>query len=236
MSDTTVAELDLIIRLLTETRDALVAQPPVPGGHYAAAFPAVMETTGMDGGPRGMTLDGMAMSPAQTWTPAPGKAGPASIYPNPALTPGVPNPQVTQDTIAQTIGVVGWTATIRPPVSTTSVIKAHIMARDNLPGPASLYELDHFISLELGGHPSDLENLWCQKYTAEISDGGAHQKDAVETFLKNQIVSGALTLAEAQARITEDWYGVYLSMRRLGLMPMMVAYDPDGSSDPDDNA
>lgn len=166
---------------------------------------------------------------------APAKVGPADIYPNPALTPGVTNPQVTQDTIAQTIGTVGWTATIRPPVSTTSIIKAHIMQRDNLPGPASLYELDHFISLELGGHPSDLGNLWCQKYSASVPDGGAHQKDQVENWLKTQVVTGAMTLTKAQEIITTDWYDCYKHLHTMGLLPMMVEFDPSGSSDEDDD-
>lgn len=164
------------------------------------------------------------------------KAGPASIYPNPALTPGATNPQVTQETIKTTIAISGWTATIRPPVSTTSVLKAHIMARDGLTGDPAQWELDHLISLELGGHPSDLKNLWCQPYSVGIPpEMGAHEKDRVENYLKQQVVSGALTLAEAQQMITDDWYAVYLSIKRLGLLPAMIVFDPDGSSDPDDD-
>jgi hypothetical protein len=193
-----------------------------------------METTGMDGGPHGMTLDGMAMPPVQTWTPAPGKAGPAWCYPNPTNTPGVPNPNITQDNIATTLAVPGFTATIRPPVSATRIIKAHIMARDGLTGDPSQWELDHFISLELAGSPLEIGNLWCQPYAP--AGTGAHEKDAVENFLHRQIISGALTIAQAQKLITDDWFAVHLSMQKMGLMPMMVAYDPDGSSDPDDNA
>lgn len=162
------------------------------------------------------------------------RAGPDSIYPDPKLTPGVINPLVTQDTIAQTIGTPGWTASIRPAASVTSVIKAHIMARDNLPDPASLYELDHFISLELGGHPSDLANLWCQRYmTPECALGGAHEKDHVENFLRIQVISGAMTLADAQRAITDDWYAVYLHIKKYGLIAAMIQYDPSGDADDD---
>jgi PBP1b-binding outer membrane lipoprotein LpoB len=44
------------------------------------------------------------------------KAGPDDLYPNPDITPGATNPDVTQGTIHQTICVKNWTATVRPPV------------------------------------------------------------------------------------------------------------------------
>src|SRR2546425_9696947 len=45
--------------------------------------------------------------------PAP-RVGPSYLYPDPAITPGVPNPHVTQANIQQTICVRHRTATIRP--------------------------------------------------------------------------------------------------------------------------
>lgn len=47
----------------------------------------------------------------------------ARDLPDPTRTPGVANPDVTQDNIKQTICVSGWTKTIRPPSSYTSKLK-----------------------------------------------------------------------------------------------------------------
>src|SRR6266508_664195 len=43
--------------------------------------------------------------------------------PDPSCTPGITNPDVSQDTIDQTICVSGWTATVRPPTSYTNPLK-----------------------------------------------------------------------------------------------------------------
>jgi hypothetical protein len=69
-----------------------------------------------------------------------------------------------------------------------------------------LYEIDHLISLELGGADEE-ENLWPQPY---YQHPGAHEKDAVENYLHKQICSGKLEPAEAQRAIATDWYQVYL--------------------------
>src|SRR2546425_11697750 len=68
---------------------------------------------------------------------------------------------VTQANIQQTICVRGWTGTIRPPKSYTDNLKTRQLqaARYTDKTPAH-YEEDHFISLELGGHPRDPKNLW----------------------------------------------------------------------------
>jgi hypothetical protein len=241
------AQLDRIEAMVREIRDALVAQAPVPpGGHYAAAFPAVMETTGMDGGPRGMTLDGMAMgasepkpepSPlmAMLSAPLPGKAGPDSLYPDPTECPGALNDAVTQDTIMQTIGVVGWTATIRPSAAEMGAMKAAYCKAHGIPDPTK-GEWDHFVSLELGGAPRDPKNLWWQRYEDATHDIGAHCKDRVENALKRQIVAGQITLAEGQRLIQTDWYAVYLKLNKLGMLPMLMTFDPSGDADEDDNA
>jgi len=72
-----------------------------------------------------------------------------------ARTPGVLNPDVTQASIRSTICTHGWTATIRPPVDYTNALKRTQMRAYGETGPASAYQEDHLISLELGawGHP-----------------------------------------------------------------------------------
>ena len=76
---------------------------------------------------------------------------------------------------------------------------------------APLYEIDHLISLELGG-ADEVDNLWPQPY---YQHPGAHEKDAVENWLHKQVCSGEMELQEAQREIATDWYAVYIEMRKL---------------------
>jgi hypothetical protein len=111
-----------------------------------------------------------------------------------ARTPGVLNPDVTQETIGTTICVHGWTRTIRPSTGYTSPLKLAQMAAYGLTGASSGYQEDHLISLELGGHPTDPRNLWPQPYPR------AGEVDRIENELNDAVCSGELTLAEAQRR------------------------------------
>lgn len=117
-------------------------------------------------------------------------------------TPGVANPQVTQANIATTICKSGWTATIRPPVSYTNKLKAQQMLVYGEPAPASLYEEDHELSLELGGDPQDPKNLFPQPYAGS---NGARTKDAEENSLHRAVCGGGMKLADAQAKLLRDW-------------------------------
>lgn len=105
--------------------------------------------------------------------------------PNKTRTPGVTNPDVTQESIHQTICVSGWTATIRPPSSyTTKLKKQQIEEYKYKEKRLAEYEEDHLISLQLGGHPRDPKNLWPQPYRIKC---GARVKDVVETKLKRLV-------------------------------------------------
>lgn len=119
-----------------------------------------------------------------------------------ACTPGVTNPNVTQDNIHSTICVSGWTKTIRPPTAFTNTLKSSQMASWHLPGVPRDFEEDHLIALEIGGAPQDAHNLWPQSWTAHPD---AHDKDAEENTLHREVCSGQLTLAAAQAKILADW-------------------------------
>lgn len=120
--------------------------------------------------------------------------------------PGATNPAVTQTNIHQTICVSGWTKTIRPPASYTDRLKEQQMTALGLTGAPSDYEEDHLISLEIGGNPTDPNNLWPQRWHG---DWNAHQKDAIETKLKRLVCAGTITLAEAQREIATDWVAAY---------------------------
>lgn len=123
------------------------------------------------------------------------------------LSPGVSNPAVNQENIHSTICVVGWTETIRPPVSYTNRVKvAQIKAR-NLPDKnLADYEEDHVENLGLGGHPTDIGNLQPQLYAGIC---GARKKDVIETKLNRLVCSGKITLVEAQKEISQNWVAAY---------------------------
>jgi hypothetical protein len=84
-------------------------------------------------------------------------AGNGSLLPD--HTPGVANPEVTQQNIHQTICMAGWTKTIRPSSGFTTKLKILQMRDLGLPGKPSNHEEDHFRPLELGGAPHDPDNL-----------------------------------------------------------------------------
>ena len=111
-----------------------------------------------------------------------------------ALTPGVLNPAVTQATIRSTICRLGWTRTVRPPVSYTNALKTRGLMQYRLRGPPSAFQEDHLISLELGGNPTDPRNLWPEPYPR------AAAVDQIENELNHRVCTGSLTLAEAQRR------------------------------------
>lgn len=180
-----------------------------------------------------------ATQPASTQPSTPpvsgARVGPTDLYPDPTLTPGATNPDITQATIADTICNHNWsTKSIRPPASYTTKLKLQQMPQyaDSVPQPLddlmnpdtgkldtslcvkhsvnrACYEEDHLISLELGGNPTDPNNLWPEPY-APIP--GARQKDKVENYLHKQVCSGAMTLQAAQQTIVRDWYAVYLQI------------------------
>jgi len=120
------------------------------------------------------------------------KASGRAVLASATLTPGSLNPAVTQATIHSTICVRGWTATVRPPSSYTSALKARQMPTYGEAGPSSAYQEDHLISLELGGNPTDPRNLWPEPYPR------ASDVDKIENALNAKVCSGELTLTQAQ--------------------------------------
>lgn len=83
----------------------------------------------------------------------------------------------------------------------------HCLKRlDGTTGSIHGYELDHLIPLELGGCPKCEANLWPEPRNVFP---GASERDEVESYLHDQVCSGAMPLAEAQQEIASDWYSVY---------------------------
>lgn len=77
------------------------------------------------------------------------------------------------------------------------------------PGERAGWEVDHLISIELGGS-NDLANLW-----PEPADPapGYRQKDLIENELHRQVCAGTTTLSDAQHLIATDWLSVWNLMQ-----------------------
>lgn len=135
--------------------------------------------------------------------------------PDPVCTPGATNPDVNQSNIGSTICKSGWTATIRPPVSITGPLKQSLMTKYHTVDPSSRVELDHLISLELGGAPSDIRNLWPEPPDPNSNGTGVNNnKDPVENAARRAVCDGRITLRQAQESISKDWvdFGVQLGV------------------------
>ncbi len=171
------------------------------------------------------------------------RQGPPELYPDPSRTPGVTNPDITQDNIADNICNKNWsTKSIRPPVSYTNPLKNEQMTEygDSVSdvdaacplhsNNAKCYEEDHLIALEDGGNPRDPKNLWPEPYDTQVNGEtiGAHQKDIVEAFVHDEIcfavpdskrnskipVHRSITLQRGQEILATDWYACYLSIQK----------------------
>jgi hypothetical protein len=128
----------------------------------------------------------------------PAIAGDLPIRPDPKLTPGV-----VLITDAATICQPGYSKTVR---HTSGKLKASIYREYGLDRTGSHFEIDHLISLELGG--ADVaENLWPQSY--DTLPWNAHVKDKLEDRLHALVCSGKLRLEQAQREIATDWIAAY---------------------------
>src|SRR5215213_106124 len=108
------------------------------------------------------------------------------------LTPGVANPDVTQENLADTVCKHGWTSTVRPPTDYTNALKTEQMEAYHRSGTLSDYQEDRLISLELGGHLTDPRNLW-----PEPIERAVEVDDSVENALNEKMCAGEITLREA---------------------------------------
>ena len=129
---------------------------------------------------------------------------PGGTLPDPVCTPGATDPHVTQTTLDTTIcRSGGYTSTVRPPVSVTSTEKRSALRAYNDTAPINTYELDHLVSLELGGSPNSPHNLWPQP------GASPNPKDKLETALHNLVCTHRMPLADAQTAIATDWITTY---------------------------
>lgn len=125
--------------------------------------------------------------------------GESPVVPDPKMTPGD-----ALDVTKEDICTPGYSKKVR---NVSQAIKEQayreygITSRE--PGE---YEVDHLISLELGGSNS-VKNLWPESFRTE--PWNAHVKDRLENKLHEMICSGEIDIKVAQREIATDWIGAY---------------------------
>ena len=84
-------------------------------------------------------------------------------------------------------------------------LKSAVYSRYDVKWVPYQHEVDHLISLELGGS-NDIRNLWPEPYAGRW---GARTKDVLENALHELVCSGQLSLRSAQHQEATDWVGAY---------------------------
>jgi len=113
-----------------------------------------------------------------------------------ACTPGA----IFTDATVQQICTSGYSASVR---NVPIAVKDQVYANYNISSHFSgQYEVDHLISLELGGS-NDIANLWPELASPRP---GFHEKDTVENYLHSQVCDGKMSLQKAQELIASDWH------------------------------
>jgi hypothetical protein len=127
------------------------------------------------------------------------------VRPDPILTPGAVR-TTSRDDICST-----KTGTIR---NVSGSLKLQVYRRYGMSGPKAAfpgtdllppYEVDHLVSLELGGS-NDITNLWPEAFNQSL---GAHEKDRLEQRLHRMICAERISVEEAQHAIATDWVAAY---------------------------
>lgn len=123
--------------------------------------------------------------------------------PDSACTPGAADKNLTKDLICSSSFS---TKSIRNvPVSEKNEVYSEYGILSHRPGQ---YEVDHLISLELGGS-NEIANLWPE---AAEPRPGFHEKDKVENYLHKQVCNGFISLEEAQYIIATNWLEIFKTL------------------------
>jgi hypothetical protein len=128
--------------------------------------------------------------------------------PDPACTPGAINPSLTVDVLRdphfRTACLRNKATSKREKAETYGWYAISHPAHNQ--GKTQTCELDHLVSLELGGADT-LDNIWpqCGPEGVGLRDRYFKQKDIVENFLAYVVKTGQMDLGTAQKGIASDW-------------------------------
>ena len=127
----------------------------------------------------------------------------ANCFANQALQDSACTPGAVLTTDTKVICVSGYTKTVR---NVTTSTKKKVFKEYEIPWSLhSNYEVDHLISLEVGGS-NDISNLWPESYSIK---NGSLIKDAFENHLHKEVCNGKVSLSDAQQEISGNWLLYY---------------------------
>lgn len=144
--------------------------------------------------------------------------GPANLYPDPIMTPGLPDTLDVSDlTRRYTEGCPrGKTSCTYSQAHRDVPTRIHKAVYDEYNVPAEARniqhgEVDHFYPLCAGGS-NDIKNLWYQPAENDWNgkNFGFHEKDKLEAYICVQIKAGKMEPKDAFSRIQKDWVKFYL--------------------------
>jgi hypothetical protein len=170
-----------------------------------------------------LNIDGRASAPLHPVALPPRQACTTPIrngfpVPDPNCTPGAINPTLTIDVLRDR----SFTTRCTRDAATQEGEKATTYDWYNLPHPSQnsgenqICELDHLISLEIGGADT-LDNIWpqCGPSGVALPKRFFKEKDTVENFLAMQVRAGRMDLIDAQRGIATDWTQFLEEARRM---------------------
>jgi hypothetical protein len=122
--------------------------------------------------------------------------GEYAVVPDPTITPGRARTQDAQEICANgTRQLRHWSRD-----RDDRILRAYGLA----PGPHPDFEVDHLISLGIGGADTD-DNLWPEPRRTLEPVWNAERKDRLEFRLRDLICARSISPEEAQRAIADDW-------------------------------
>jgi hypothetical protein len=101
----------------------------------------------------------------------------------------------------------GYSSSIRPPESITSIEKRANARSYGYRGSLAQAEYDHLVSLEIGGDPNDPRNLWVEPPSPghRADQGFSNPKDAIENRAHELVCSRTVGLVAMQRAMATNW-------------------------------
>jgi hypothetical protein len=168
----------------------------------------------MTGWLAGVFLAGVISGFAGCSTPQPAPAAEPPRRARVAVSPAMPDPKLTPGAVDRALTKAKL---CDPSFHTGDVRRVSASTKKRVyaeygrePHKPACCEVDHLISLELGGSDA-IANLWPQPYEPRP---GAHEKDLVENWLHREVCAGRISLDQAQREIAADWFAVYRRMQQ----------------------
>jgi hypothetical protein len=185
----------LLVVLLGGCSSASVLAAPTRPGFSSVSVPAPTSTPSRT--PKLRRSPSTSPHPTHTPPASHPNGVPRADLPNLRLTPGV-----AFNVSVSSICVPGYSSSVR---DVSEAEKTQVYARYGVRWVPYRHEVDHLISLELGGSNA-IGNLWPEPYAGRW---GARTKEVLENRLHDLVCARQLSLRSAQRQEAGDWVAAY---------------------------